>query len=180
MASGDGLAKEWCLHRSREWPALQSFFHRCGSNTQRFRPLSNRLSLPHVFNFLVSPSVVCLNVLRYPSAVFRRIRAVIVDALQAVKRPIPACPNRTRTHVGEEVFKLQPTLANLNPAPTIQLVRAGAFSKTTVEHAGPNCAFRICASEPFHIFAARFTYMFAVGIAPFFVSFQGTRITHNC
>ncbi len=65
-----------------------------------------------------------------PSAILRGIVTIVVDALDAVL-------GRRITHVGIEVFKRLPTLADLNATRTVVMVRGAARILTSVFHTSP-------------------------------------------
>jgi len=75
-----------------------------------------------------------------PSAIARRIRAGIVDAVQAVLL------RRTRTHIRVEGFERRPRLADGNATCAIVLVGMMLGIQATVAHVGPGPIFRSAAS----------------------------------
>lgn len=85
---------------------------------------------------LVSPSLVgTLFRPGGPATVARFVIPFIVDAVQSFTR-------RTRPHIGQEIVKLLPALANGNAAATIVLEMNVPRLRTTYSHAKPGLVFR--------------------------------------
>jgi len=73
-----------------------------------------------------------------PTAVFKRIRSVIIDAFKAHIR-------RTRTHVCKEIFKrIPPTITNRNSTCSVFVVAGMVLIVTSAFHRAPSAVFRRC------------------------------------
>lgn len=78
----------------------------------------------------VASAVVILVNRRCPSAIFRRVPGVVVDSVQGhAVRPVP--------HIGQEIFKFHPSLANIDPATAIPGVVPMVRVQTPLFHCSP-------------------------------------------
>ena len=83
-----------------------------------FSPLSDRLGLTPKLNSVVKSAVIEVALPRYPSAIFWAVWAVIID-------PVDIETLRSHSHVGDEVRKLPPALANSDaPAAVVAVMKA--------------------------------------------------------
>jgi hypothetical protein len=78
---------------------------------------------------------------RRPTTVVGRVIAIVVNAVDAVKTAWSS------PHVGEEIYKFTPTLANDYAAFTIVFIADRFRISTPSMHVGPNGVFRCFASE---------------------------------
>lgn len=87
------------------------------------------------FNPPSFPAVVCLLLASGPSAIVRRIRAIVVDSVDGQS-------GRTQTHVGEKIRKgVYPPFANKYSATAVVIVILVIWVQTTSLHARPNLVF---------------------------------------
>jgi hypothetical protein len=139
--------------------ALQAIPDRRHRHTGFARPIGQRLRAarsgdePHI-----TPVASLLTVGR-PTAVFRRVVAVVVDAVDRERSaPSEAAQTfRPRSHVGEEVLERLPPRAHPDPAPAVVSVRVVSRVLATPPHVEPHAVFgRVRRSVPESASAARF------------------------
>lgn len=83
-----------------------------------------------------------------PTAVIRRVVAVVVDA---IKRPLMLMSRRSGTHVSEEVFKLLPAVADSDASTTVVCKAMLLRVVATCKHLIPDEVFRgldVCFGHP--------------------------------
>lgn len=96
------------------------------------------LSAPN-YNHPIPAPIFALLVPRQPKAVARLVIAIVVATFDRMTR-------RHRPHVGEEVLKLPPTLADRNAASTVVRVTPDVWVAASTEHVTPTGIFRSAAS----------------------------------
>ncbi len=115
--------------------ALKPAVDRIVSHANNLRPVNDAQGLPVVGQKMSSTSILLLLASWNPPAVVRRIRTVIVDSFnRVVGARLPA-------HIGQEVFKRQPSLANDNSSPAIAMEACGFRVAASREHAAPSAVF---------------------------------------
>jgi hypothetical protein len=82
------------------------------------------------------PSISCLLYLRSPSAILRTVGAVVVDAVDAVRRRWPGA------HVGVKRLKARPPLTDRDPAPAVIAVDVALRTQASAAHVLPDPVLR--------------------------------------
>ncbi len=134
----------------------QSSVQRDAIDSERVCPIGQTLRLSVVRYHPIIAFVTVLSFPCRPTAVARAIGTVIVNTFNAVLR------RGLLPHVGEEVFKCFPSLANGNPAFTVVVVVDRVGIVTPLEHTLPQTVlrreilamFRVCAPIAFFAVSA--------------------------
>lgn len=103
-----------------------------GTNPSFLRPLRDGLDRAGYVQQTIRRTVACLFFACGPSAIFRCVVAIVVDAFQCETR-------RALAHVNVEVGVVRPCSANRDASPAVPLVGVGSGLHTSSAHVAPDC-----------------------------------------